>query len=59
MLRKSLLAILMFNKLLLRESLKRLKERSTTRLQESQDFLPTKDLEERESRLKRRLLNSL
>jgi hypothetical protein len=59
MLRKSLLATLMFSRLLLRELLKRLRERSTTRLQESLDFLPTKDLEERESRLKRRLLNSM
>jgi hypothetical protein len=59
MLRKSLLATLMFNRLLSRESLKKLRERSTTRLQESLDFLPTKDLEERESRLKRRLLNSM
>jgi hypothetical protein len=59
MLRKSLLATLMFSRLLLRELLKRLRERSTTRLQEFLDFLPTKDLEERESRLKRRLLNSM
>jgi hypothetical protein len=46
---------LMFNRLLSRELLRRLMVRNTIRLQELLDFWLTRDLEERESKLLKRL----